>query len=243
MLTSSFDAPLSDSEWRDFLAGQDFGQLVVNGPGGEAPLVIPTHYWYDGDRVIECHLHRDNPVWAAFTAHGGALPVQADSRVLGARGEGVADAGAPLAVFAVVAAHVYVPTGWNAAPGHDPRWQAPTSYYAAVQAVGRAEIVDDHGELAAILMRQLARMQPEGGYAPVEPGPTPFGRMLRGIRGLRLEIEHVRARFKFGGNKSGEHRGMIADHLAMRDGPGDAAARAHLLRRRDALMDPPRGHG
>ena len=36
---------------------------------------------------------------------------------------------------------------------------------------------------------------------------------------------------KYGGNKTPEHRHEIADHLAERDGPMDAAARDHLLRR------------
>ena len=34
---------------------------------------------------------------------------------------------------------------------------------------------------------------------------------------------------KYGGNKSPEHRVEIADRLAERDGPLDAAAREHLL--------------
>lgn len=88
----------------------------------------------------------------------------------------------------------------------------PTSYYAAVQAVGRAAIVADPAEPAALLTRQMGQMQPEGGHAPVAPGPTPFGRMLSGIRGLRLEIEEVRAKFKFGGNRTAAHRPAGASH-------------------------------
>jgi hypothetical protein len=140
--------------------------------------------------------------------------------------------GAPArAVFAVLDADVYIPTQWNAPARTDPQWSAPTSYYAAVQAVGRAAVVDDPAELAALLTRQMGQMQPEGGHAPVAPGPTPFGRMLAGIRGLRLEIEEVRAKFKFGGNRTAAHQGDVAARLAERDGPGDRAARAHLLRR------------
>ena len=39
---------------------------------------------------------------------------------------------------------------------------------------------------------------------------------------------------KYGGNKTPEHRAEIADRLAERDGPLDAAARQHLLRRTDS---------
>jgi transcriptional regulator len=56
-------------------------------------------------------------------------------------------------------------------------------------------------------------------------------RQLPGIRGLRLHVEEVRAKMKYGGNKTPDHRREIADHLTERDGPMDAAAREHLLRR------------
>ena len=44
----------------------------------------------------------------------------------------------------------------------------------------------------------------------------------------------VRAKFKYGGNKEPDHRRLLAEHLAERGGPADAAARDHLLRRLDA---------
>ena len=39
MLIHPWDAAISDTEWRDWLAGHDFGQLAVNDPGNGAPLV------------------------------------------------------------------------------------------------------------------------------------------------------------------------------------------------------------
>jgi len=56
-------------------------------------------------------------------------------------------------------------------------------------------------------------------------------RKLPGIRGLRLHVEAVRAKMKYGGNKTPEHRNDIAERLTDRDAPGDRAARDHLLRR------------
>jgi transcriptional regulator len=44
-------------------------------------------------------------------------------------------------------------------------------------------------------------------------------------------IEDVRAKFKYGGNRTVEHRLRVADRLGERDAGYDAAARAHLLRR------------
>jgi len=78
---------------------------------------------------------------------------------------------------------------------------------------------------------QLAHFQPEGGHAEVEPGDNPYARQFPAIRGIILEIEEVRAKFKFGGNKTVEHRIRIADWLASRPGELNAEARENLLRR------------
>jgi hypothetical protein len=42
MLIHPWDAAISDTEWRNWLAGHDFGQLAVSDPGNGAPHVIPT---------------------------------------------------------------------------------------------------------------------------------------------------------------------------------------------------------
>ena len=80
-----------------------------------------------------------------------------------------------------------------------------------------------------MLRAQLATLQP--GLDVVDP--LDHGSRLRQIRGLRLDIVEVRAKFKYGGNVDRDHRLAVADRLAERDGPGDAAARGHLLRRSD----------
>jgi transcriptional regulator len=51
---------------------------------------------------------------------------------------------------------------------------------------------------------------------------------------MRIEITAVRAKFKYGGNVDRAHRAAVAEHLAERDGPGDAAALAQLTRRLEA---------
>jgi transcriptional regulator len=48
---------------------------------------------------------------------------------------------------------------------------------------------------------------------------------------MRLTITGVRAKFKYGGNKSVEHRAEIAAALQARNGPMDAVARRRLLGR------------
>lgn len=206
VLVSECDVARSDDEWRQFLADEDFGHVIAAGVGRALPVVAAAHYAFDGVDTVELHLHQANPLWTALAERAVAL-------------------------FDVTAADVYIPTGWNTDAGCPPEWAAPTSYYASVQATARATVIDEPAEIAAVLRRQLARLQPEGGHSYVEPGDSPFGRMLSEIRGLRLQLTDIRARFKFGNNKTGEERRRIAQLLLARNGPNDRKAREHLLRR------------
>lgn len=206
MLVHPWDAPLADAEWREWLSRNDFGQVIAAGRGRDVPVVVPTHFRYDGATTVETHLARPNPVWAAVDEN-------------------------PTVLLTVVGDYVYVPSTWGAAPGTPPELGIPTSYYATVQLTCAATVVDDPDDLAALLRRQLGRFQPEGGYAAVDAADEHYARRLPQIRGLRLEVTGVRAKFKYGGNKEPDHREVIAGRLAERDGPMDAAARDHLLRR------------
>ena len=56
---------------------------------------------------------------------------------------------------------------------------------------------------------------------------------LAAIVGVRIVINHVEAKFKFGGNRTARHRLQIAQNLLARGEKWDAAAVFHLLRRSD----------
>ena len=186
----------------------DFGQLIApGGPERELPIVVPTHFIFDGEQTLELHLARPNPVWRALAER-------------------------PRALFTVVADYVYVPAAVNADPGDDPTLGVPTSYYAAVQAEVDVESVDDPADKAAILARQLRHFEPADS-ARVRPGVDVESdrRLMPGIRGMRLTITGVNAKFKYGGNQSVEHRAEIAAALQTRDGPMDETARRRLLSR------------
>ncbi len=206
MLIHPWDAATRE-EWHGFLDGVDFGQLVTAGHVDGYPVVVPTHFLYDGDSTVLLHLARPNPVWRA---------IEADPHV----------------VLALTADWAYVEAAWNAEPDSDPDLGVPTSYYTAVQLLCRADVVDDPDDKAAILAAQLARFEPPGSTRRVPSTDVESDRrQLPGIRGLRLRVDAVRAKMKYGGNKSLEHRRAIADHLAERAGHLDAEARAQLLRR------------
>lgn len=206
MLFRPADAPLDDEEWRAFLREHDFGQLIAAGMGRTVSVIIPAHFFYDGDATIILHLARANPILEALAEN-------------------------PVAVMAVIGAYTYVPTDWNANQGQPVEYGIPTSYYAAVQVTGSCEIIEDPAVIAEILGAQLSHFQPEGGHAPVTADETPYGRQLPAIRGVRLTITNVEAKFKFGGNKPVAHQLSIADHLQQRGAPLDHEARRYQLRR------------
>jgi transcriptional regulator len=201
MLVHPWDATEGDDEWRAFVDAQAFGQLIASGRDRDVPVVVPTQYVLETDEVI-LHLARPNPVWRAIEEN-------------------------PTVLLSVAGDWAFVPSDWKAIEDEDPAVGIPTTYYAAVQLRCEATVVDDNEGKLAILRRQLGVFEPEVGHAD----PAVHERKLPGIRGLRLSIREVTGKFKYGGNVDDAHRLAIAERLTAREGPGDAAARAHLERR------------
>jgi transcriptional regulator len=195
-----------DGEWRTWLADRDFGQLIAAGRDRDLPVVVPTHFVFDGERTVWLHLARPNPVWAALAEN-------------------------PRALLTVVDDYTYVRSEWNAGPGTPVEHGVPTSYYATVQLACDVRVVDDPAEKAGILTRQLGHFEPGSARLPVSADTDPDRRHLPGIRGIELTVTDVRAKFKYGGNKDAGHRREIASRLEERGEPADIAARAHVLRR------------
>lgn len=103
----------------------------------------------------------------------------------------------PAVLMSVVDDYAYIPTTWRAKAGDPDEDGVPTSYYAAVQLTCEAEIIDEPEAKAELLRRQLAHFQPAGDHAQVAVDRPPYGRMLAGIRGLRLHVQTVTAEFKY----------------------------------------------
>jgi transcriptional regulator len=125
----------------------------------------------------------------------------------------------------------FIPSSWKAIGEEDPLLGIPTTYYAAVQMEGSATIVSDPGEVAAVLRRQLAVLQP--GLEVADP-LTAHEAQLRTIRAISIVIEEVRAKFKYGGNVDLGHREAVIAGLERRGRPGDLAAARQTRRRIDA---------
>lgn len=198
MLIRPHDAATDDSQWCDFVAGQGFGHLAVSGDG-LVPVVVPTQFVL-ADDIVLLHLAKANPIFEAIEA-------------------------TPHAVLSVAGDWAYIPGAWKAIGAEDPALGIPTTYYAAVQMIGRVEVIDEPNALAAILRRQLADVEPaDGGLADPDVHRSHF----RVIRGLQLTIDEVRAKFKYGGNADAEHRAAVADRLRQRGAPGDTAAASRV---------------
>lgn len=213
MLIHPWDAALDTQEWQQWLARTDrFGMLVVNNlDPAQAPLVVPTHFSLAGSQLL-LHLARPNPVWSHLEAASEVRLV-------------------------VVGDYAYIPGYWRAAVGGPAEDGVPTSYYASVQFVARPSVVDDPADKANILTAQLADMQPEGGHAVVAVDTAPYGRMLSGIRGVRLQVARVEAKFKYDDHKPVEHRERVIDCLQQRDHALDNGVAAQQQRRLTAIGD------
>ena len=200
-----WDAPLDDAEVYAFVRAQGFGHLIAPGRR-EVPVVVPTQFVLDDTDAsrpdVLLHLARPNPVWQALDE---SLTV----------------------VLSVAGDWAYVPSAWKAIGDEDPALGIPTTYYAAAQLVAEAEVLDDEAGKIDVLRRQLAAYEPDLAHAD----PSVHRSRLSGIRGLRLHLRAVTGKFKYGGNVDVAHRRAVADRLEQRGGPGDAAARGHLVRR------------
>ena len=213
MLIHPWDAALDAAEWQDWLARTDrFGMLAVNNlDPARAPLVVPTHFTLADDELL-VHLARPNPVWPHLEA---AAEVR----------------------LAVVGDYAYIPTYWRAKAGGADEDGVPTSFYATAQFVCRPTMVDDPAGKVDILTTQLGDFQPEGGYATVAVGAAPYGRMLRGIRGVRLAVLRVEAKFKYDDHNPVDHRERVIDNLEQRGRGLDSGAAVQQRRRLAAIGD------
>jgi transcriptional regulator len=213
MLIHPWDAALDVGEWRDWVASTDrFGMLVVNNlDRAQAPLVLPTHFTVADDQLL-LHLARPNPVWPHLEA---ATEVR----------------------LAMMGDYAYIPTYWRAKAGGPDEDGVPTSYYTAVQFLCPPTVVDDPQDKAEILTAQLADFQPEGRHATVAVDTAPYGRLLPGIRGIRLTVLRVDAKFKYDDHNPAQHRERVIDRLDERSSGLDAAAATQQRRRLAAIGD------
>lgn len=96
-----------------------------------------------------------------------------------------------------------------------------TSYFKSVMASGEAVIVDDPQEKAMALSLFMNKLQPEGGYLPIDAGNPKYAGQLKAVCVYKLVPSSLTAKFKFGQNLREPARSSIMDGLLQRGGDGD----------------------
>ena len=197
MLIHPWDAPADAAEVIGFVRAQGFGHLIAPGMR-HVPVVVPTQYVLDdsADEMpdVLLHLARPNPIWKALAESSTVL-------------------------LSVAGDWAYVRSAWKAVGDEDPALGIPTTYYAAAQLLGDAEVLDDDEAKLEVLRRQLAVLEPDVDHAD----PSVHMRRLGGIRAIRIRVREVAGKFKYGGNVDAAHRAAVAANLE--------AAVGHLRRR------------
>ncbi len=186
MLIHPWDAALDTAEWQTWLASTDrFGVLAVNNiDSAQAPVLVPTHFTVAADELF-IHLARPNPVWqhleAATEVRVAVIGDYATSRRIGA----------PRPVAPPMR------TGC-------PRATTPRCNSSAAQRLSTIRRARPTS-----CRRSSMTSSPRGRHAEVAVGEDPYGRMLPGIRGVRLAVQRVEAKFKYDDANPVEHRERV----------------------------------
>lgn len=210
MLVHPYDSAMSEQEWRDWIAsGSRFGILTVAGITGEAPIMVPTHFTLLETEVV-IHLHKANSAISAMRT-GGQVS------------------------FMVMGDYAFIPGQWRAKDPDNLQDGVPTSYYAAVQFACEPRVIDDPESIVEILKMVMNDFQPDGGYAEVSETEAPYGPLVNSIRGVRMKILSVDAKFKYDDHKSIEFREAMIARLLERNQGLDVGAAQQQRRRLNLL--------
>ena len=206
MLVHPYDSAMSEDEWRAWIAqSAKFGVLAVGAGAGQAPILVPTHFVLNGDEIV-MHLHKVND----------ALPHL--------------ETGAQVSL-SIVGDYAFIPGPWRAKDPDKLHDGVPTSYYAAVNFVCEPTVVSEPAGVAQIIQAHMTEFQPAGDYAVVDSVTAPYGPMMTIIRGVRLKIVSVDAKFKYDDHKSLQFRQAMIERLRDRNTHQDAGAAAQQSRR------------
>ncbi|CAH0118446.1 MULTISPECIES: pyridoxamine 5'-phosphate oxidase family protein [unclassified Paenibacillus] len=125
----------------------------------------------------------------------------------------------PNVTFAVAKEYAIIPSYFS-----DPKLACPaTSYFKSVLFKGTAQAVDDLAEKARSLTAFMEKLQPEGGYEPIDPDDADYAKQLRGVAVVKICVESVSAKFKFGQNMKEPRFDKVVAGLEQRQEPLDAA--------------------
>ena len=107
----------------------------------------------------------------------------------------------------------------------DPERACPaTTLYRAVQIEGILSSCEDPNEKARVLAVLMKKLQPEGGYVPIDANDPLYERAIATIGVVKLTVEHVAGKAKLGQNRTPEDRVKLLRGFLGRGYAGDFAA-------------------
>ncbi|WP_409346202.1 pyridoxamine 5'-phosphate oxidase family protein [Paenibacillus sp. MBLB4367] len=114
--------------------------------------------------------------------------------------------------FAVAKEYAIIPSYFS-----DPKFACPaTSFFKSVYITGRATVLEDIAEKAEALEAFMRKLQPEGGYDPITQEDEAYVPRIRGVAVMKIEVESMNAKFKFGQNQPQAKMETIAAALEQR---------------------------
>lgn len=132
----------------------------------------------------------------------------------------------PRVSFNVAKEYAIIPSYYS-----DPVFACPaTAYFKSVLIRGTAALVEDVEEKAEALSALMEKLQPEGGYDPIDPDIAAYASRVRGVAVVRITPDHLTAKFKFGQNLPEAKNEHIRAELLDRGRPADAETAALMAR-------------
>jgi nitroimidazol reductase NimA-like FMN-containing flavoprotein (pyridoxamine 5'-phosphate oxidase superfamily) len=132
----------------------------------------------------------------------------------------------PKVTFAVAKEFALIPSYWL-----DPVIACPaTAFFKSVFVRGEAVVVEEAVEKAAAFEAFMQKLQPEGGYEPITPEHPRYVKELKAVALVKIVVEDMTAKFKFGQNWPEERTDRVAEQLSERAKPLDAET-AELMKR------------
>ncbi|AOZ91972.1 pyridoxamine 5'-phosphate oxidase family protein [Paenibacillus crassostreae] len=111
----------------------------------------------------------------------------------------------------------------------DPAMACPaTAYFKSVTASGNAVILEDLVEKGRIFTLFMKKLQPEGGYDPIDPADPRYASRLRSVVMVKIIANHLSAKFKFGQNLSEPAMNKVINGLETRDRTRDQETIDHM---------------
>jgi transcriptional regulator len=131
--------------------------------------------------------------------------------------------------------HSYVSAAWYSVPS------APTWNYISVHVYGRPRLIEDRGELYAMLKRlvdaQEGRYPKEKRYT-IESLPAGILEgMMNGVAGFQIAVTRVEAAAKLSQNRSAPDQQRIIDALRAEESPGSLGIAREMERRGEGLRE------